>query len=191
MLQIRDESNFYNPRFIITNFKKKTPIKKVEVYDKLFYSIYHKLNEEDLVFNKYNELLEKIRVIDEIQSKQLKCKNIILDNLTSPNICLYCLPILCQIWKINIIWFTELCYYECVGLEEGPLFYLSYDYTWSDTINVLNKYKIEDIYKPLKSIGYYKLDQLKAMSVGLPIEGKLKKDYYDGLLKYYNHIKLI
>jgi len=190
MLKITDETHFFNPKFDIKHHVKKTKPLHIKVYDKLFYTIYHKQHEADLFFNKYNESLEKIKVIEQLEQVSLNNKNKILEDILSPEIQLYSLNALCVLWQINIIWFSEYFYYEFIIDEHKPLCYLSNTYEWCDKMEG-TRHKIQDIFKPLKSVSYYKLDELKEMANGMNVTGKTKKDYYDVIFAYFKHIKLI
>lgn len=183
-----NHEHFFNPKFKITNHKKKKP-PPIKVYDKLFYTIYHKLNERKLFLDKYNEALEKIKVIEQLEEVTLKQKNKILEDLQNSDIQLFTMDALCELWNINIVWYSEYCFYECI-VNNDPIHYLSHNYEWTSKPD-MNKYKIVDIFKPLKSISYYKLDELKEMATYMNIHGKTKKDLYDPIVQYFKHIKLI
>ena len=189
MLNIKDQTHFFNPKFRIVHHIKKKPPEQVKVYDKLFYTIYHKLNESKLFMNKYNETLEKIKVIEQLDSIAIKHKNKLLDDLQTPNIQLFSLYALTQLWNINIVWFSDYCYHDFIVDADKPIYYLSHLYVWTD--NPILKYKLLDIFKPIKSMSYYKLDELKEIALCMNINGKTKKDYYDQIIQYFKHIKLI
>ena len=185
-----NNEHFFNPTFKITNLIKKKKPSIVKVYDKLFYTIYHKLNESNMFFNKYNEKIEKIKVIELLSLRQFKQKNKILEDLQNSNIQLFTLNALCELWNINITWFSSNCYYEFIVNPNKEVYYLSDTLEWKNKPETM-KYKIVDIFKPLKSISYYKLDELKEMSSYMNINGKTKKDLYDQIVEYFKHIKLI
>ena len=69
-----NNEHFFNPKFKITHYSKKKKPCVIKVYDKLFYTIYHKLNESNLFFNKYNEKIEKIKVIEQLSLRNFKQK---------------------------------------------------------------------------------------------------------------------
>jgi len=60
---------------------KKRAKEQEKVYDKLFYAIYHKLNERKISLDKYNETIEKINVIEKLEHIKLKHKDKILEDL--------------------------------------------------------------------------------------------------------------
>lgn len=184
-----NHEHFFNPKFKITNYKKKNP-PPMKVYDKLFYVIYHKLNERKLILDKYNEALEKIKVIEQLEDVTLKQKNKILEDLQGPNIQLFTLNALSLVWNMNIVWYSDYCYCEFIVNESQPIYYLSHNYEWTSKYEG-TKYKISDIFKPIKSITYYKLDELKEIANCMNINGKTKKDFYDQIVEYFKHIKLI
>jgi len=53
-----------------------------------------------------------------------------------------------------------------------------------------NKFKITDLFKPLKSISYYKLEDLKQMTQYMNLDGKKKSDFYESVQDYFKHLKL-
>jgi hypothetical protein len=71
-----------------------------------------------------------------------------------------------------------------------PIYYLSESYKWTNKPENL-LYKINDIFKPLRSITYYKLDELKQIANTMNITGKTKKELYDQIVNYFKHSKLI
>ena len=185
-----NQEHFFNPKFKITHYSKKKKPSVIKVYDKLFYTIYHKLNEKNLFLNKYNERLEKINVIEQLSLRPFKQKNKILEDLQNSDIQLFTLNALCELWNINIVWFSEHCFYDFIVDNQQPIYYLSHNCEWTDKPE-LNKYKIVDLFKPLKSISYYKLDELKEIASYMKVTGKTKKDLYDQIVEYFKHIKLI
>ncbi|ADX05868.1 hypothetical protein 162322388 [Organic Lake phycodnavirus 1] len=183
--------HFYNPHFKIhTPCIKKRAKEQEKVYDKLFYAIYHKLNERKISLDKYNETIEKINVIEKLEYIKLKHKDKILEDLQSKNIPLHCLNALCYAWNINIVWYSEYFFYESIVKQDEPIYYLSHNYEWTNTMDT-NKIKIVDFFKPLKSISYYKLDELKQMGETMNIDGKKKSDFYEKIENYFKHLKLI
>ncbi len=179
------ERHYYNPHFTILDVKRRAK-EPEKVYDKLFYTVYHKQSWSD----KYNETLEKIHVIEKLEPFKMKHKDKILEDLQSPCIPLHCLPALCEVWCMNIVWYAEHCYYECFVDESKPIYYLSHTYQWTDTMDA-NKFKITDLFKPLKSISYYKLEDLKQMTQYMNLDGKKKSDFYESVQDYFKHLKLI
>ena len=143
-----------------------------------------------MFFNKYNEKIEKIKVIELLSLRQFKQKNKILEDLQNSNIQLFTLNALCELWNINIIWHSESCYYEFIVNNSEEIYYLSHNLEWTNKLEC-NKYKIVDIFKPLKSISYYKLDELKEIASYMHINGKTKKDLYEQIVEYFIHVKLI
>ena len=93
-------------------------------------------------------------------------------------------------WNINITWFSSSCYYDFIVNNKEEVYYLSENLEWKNKPEG-KKYKIDDIFKPLKSISYYKLEELKEISSYMNINGKTKKDLYDKIVEYFKHIKLI
>jgi len=185
-----ERKHFYNPEFRIKLHKKKKKLNIVEKKDLFFYCIYQKVHHYDPL-DKYNESLEKIKVIESLQNIKIKHQDILIDYLSEPYINVSCLKALSLIWKINIIWFTDYCYCEFKYNENEDIYYLYNDLQWKINIDLSDKYKIEDIFKPLKCMSYYKLEDLKRMSQFFKIKGTKKKEYYDNILDYLKFIKLI
>ena len=185
-----ERKHYYNPEFKIELYKKKNKPKLLEKKDLFFYCIYQKVHDYNIL-DKYNENLEKIKVIECLQKIKLKHQDKIAELLTEPTMSLCCLNALCVLWKINIIWFSDYCYCEFKYDENEVIHYLYHDLQWKTNVDLSDKYKIEDVFKPLKCMSYYKLDDLKEMSQYFKVEGKKKKDYYDNILDYLKFIKLI
>lgn len=184
-----NHEHFFNPKFKIVNHKKKPP-PVVKVYDKLFYTIYHKRYEQTMFLEKYNETIEKIKVTEQLELLNIKHKNKLLDDLQNPNIQLFTLNSLCLVWNMNIVWYSDYCYHEFIVNDLYPIYYLSESYKWTNKPDNL-LYKINDIFKPLRSITYYKLAELKQMANTMNIIGKTKKELYDQIVNYFKHSKLI
>lgn len=182
-----DERHFFNPHFKIRSpVKKYTPIPD-KVYDKLFYTIYHKLNQS--VTGKYNEALEKIKVVEKLETHKLKHHNKILEDLLKETISLYCLDALCTVWNVNICWHCDYFFYECRVDPSAPMTYLSHKYEW--VAYTEDKIQLFDLFKPLKSISYYTLAELKELTQRMNGTGKTKAHHYEEIQKYFKHIKLI
>lgn len=180
------EPFFYNK----TNHKNRK--QKNNVYDKLCYILYHKLNEKD-VFYKYNEKNEKIKILELLEPIKIKNKMSIINNLNDEDINLMTLNFICYILKINIIWYTDKCYYKMNNNDKHEVLYLYNNEKFTDETDLSDKYEITDIDKPLKSMSYYKLSELKEMneSLRLPTPVIKKKELYETISTYYKNIKLI
>lgn len=200
MLCIENKELFYSPRYeVLHNVKHKVSnnknnINKQIIKDDLFFIIYMKIHNEVLSINYYNETLEKIKMIEilENDSFKYKYKSKVIENLSDEKINLFTLYHITKYFKINVIWFSDYCFSRMIhNSESNDIFYLKNNYEWTDKIDLENKFEITDLYKPLKSLSYYKLDDLKHISSFMNINEKKKKDIYDLIFKYYENIKLI
>lgn len=176
-----------------SNHSNHSNHKKNNVYDKLCHILYHKLNEKDF-FYKYNERSEKIKILELLEPIKIKNKMLIINNLNDEDMNLITLNFICYILKVNIIWYTDKCYYKMLYQnEKNEKLYLYNNEKFTDEPILTDKYEILNLDKPLKCISYYKLDELKEMNEMLklnPVTLK-KKDIYETISKYYKDIKLI
>ena len=199
MICIQNKDLFYSPKYEIYNKEKynKQKSKKVEkqiIKDNLFFIIYMKVNNELLSMNYFNEPLEKTKMIELLQNDtfKFKYKNKVIDNLSEDKINLFTFYHITRYFKINVIWFSDYCYSKMIHDDENnTIYYLNSNYEWCENIDLEDKYQINDLYKPLKSLSYYKLDDLKDIAKYMNIDEKKKKDIYDSISKYYENIKLI
>ena len=189
----RNPSNLSNPSNPKNSNPKNSNPKNNNVYDKLCHILYHKLNEKDF-FYKYNERSEKIKILELLEPIKIKNKMLIINNLNDKDINLITLNFICYILKINIIWYTDKCYYKMLYQnEKNEKLYLYNNEKFTDEPILTDKYEILNLDKPLKCISYYKLDELKEINDMLklnPVTLK-KKDIYEAISKYYKDIKLI
>lgn len=188
MLNIKSK-HYYNPKFEIEHYRKIKKPKQVQIYDKLFYCLYHKIKKK-YNLDKYNETLEKIKIIEYMKNINIKHKNELIEHMYKENIPLCCLVIITKIWDINVIWYSNYCYCEFIN-NENDIYFLSDKYEWTENVELNNKYKIENIFKPIKCMSYYKLDDLKIISNYFNVNGKKKKELYDGIVYYLENLKLI
>ena len=198
MLSIENKELFYSPRYeLLYNVKykdsnNKKNIKKQIIKDDLFFIIYMKIHNQVLSINYYNETLEKIKMIELLEKDSFKYKSKVIANLSDEKINLFTFYHITKYFKINLIWFSDYCFSKMIhNSESNDIFYLKDTYEWTDKIDLENKFEITDLYKPLKSLSYYKLDDLKHIASFMNINEKKKKDIYDLILKYYENIKLI
>jgi len=183
--------HFYNVDAPIY-FKNKHKHKNIKAthYDTLFQAIYHTLHCSD-PFYKYNELLEKIKLLELLEPLTIKYKSKIVDDLNNKNISLYSVMFISNIFKKNIIWYTSKCYVKFLPNNEETI-YIFIDKV-TEEVNVDTLYEISNIDKPIKSISAYKLDELVQLATDLKItiEVKRKKDIYESIYDYFKELKLI
>ena len=195
MICIHNKYLFYSPKYEVF-YKEKIKKHKKEmkiIKDTLFFIIYMKVTNEILSMNYFNESLEKTKMIELLQNEsfKFKYKNKVIDNLSENKINLFTFYHITKYFKINVIWFSNYCYSKMIHNKNSNIYYLNSDYEWCENVVIENKYEIFDLYKPLKSLSYYKLDELKHISNYMNINEKKKKDIYDSISKYYENIKLI
>ena len=181
----------YKPFFYKNPNKKRNIKDSKKIRDKLSFIIFNKINENDC-FYKYNERIEKIKILEKLEPIKIKNKLKLINNLNDNNLDLQTLNFICFILKLNIIWYNDKCFVKMTYDNNEPLYLFNSD-TFTEPINLDNKYEINDINKPLKCISYYKLNELKEIynKLNLLSYVKLKKDYYQVIFNYHTMIKLI
>lgn len=189
MLSISD----YNQFFIKKSFnlpeysiKYKKPI-KIE-YDKLFYSIFNKMNEHDITHIDYNirETQEKIKIAEKMEKMDIiknKNKELIMNNLMYDKLIhIKTFNALCMYYKLNVLFVKDNVYVKMFYSDKDDILTLNENYMFGDSIDISNKYEIK-LDKPLKSVGTYKLEELRDITklLHLPWEGFKKQQLYDSI----------
>lgn len=180
----------YNPFFIkksfnLPEYKHKQKKRIIVDYDPLFIVLFNKINNyDDTTMYQMNEKQEKIKIAVEIEKIKMKPKEKedIIQNLMYANrINLKTLNAICLLYKINLLYvkdniFIRMCYNE----EKIPLC-LSNTFIDFDE-NIYKKYEV-DLDKPLRCASYYKIDDLRQISLQLhlPIENIKKQQLYDSI----------
>lgn len=195
--------SLYEPYFYYKNTnnnakhknRNNTNHKKNMVYDKLCFLFYHKLNEKDCYY-KYNERNEKIKILELLEPLKIKNKMQMIHNLNDESLNLMTLNFICFILNIHLIWYSDHCFYKMNKSETNHINETLFLYNNNEFTNVpdlSDKYEILDINKPLKSISFYKLNDLKDLILQLKLNCSMskKKDLYDTIYDYYKTIKLI
>lgn len=184
----------YNPFFIkksfnLSEYKPKHKKKVVIDYDPLFYTIFNKIHNYDLTnvdYSRINEKQEKIKIaveIEKIEKNKLKPKDKddVVQNLMYENrINLKTLNALCLFYKINVLYVKDNIFIKmCYGYE-NPIFMDNNKIV--DLIDISTKYEV-NLDKPLRCVGYYKIDDLRKIStqLHLPIENIKKQQLYDSI----------
>ena len=78
MINIKDYAPFFiNRSFNLPPKQIKKKVKKVKIYDYLFYEIFHKINNIDEItnINRYNEIYEKTKLSELINNIKIKKKD--------------------------------------------------------------------------------------------------------------------
>lgn len=191
MLSISEYNKFFMKRsFNLPEYtvKYKKSI-KIE-YDKLFYSIFNKMNEHDITHINYNihETQEKIKIAEKLDALKFKNKEFIMNNLMYDKIIhIKTFNALCMYYKLNVLFIKDNTYikmfYSNSGSEDpSSILTMNENYQFVDLIDISNKYEI-NLDKPLKSVGTYKLEDLRDISkmLHLPWEGLKKQQLFDSI----------
>lgn len=166
--------------------KKEYKEKEIEKKDKLFWSVYDILFskiEDQLITNKSKlEKDIKISLIEKIKCKGVKFEIVENNLLNDSFLLLESLHLICIYYK------TRICIYNdemiiCLG-KDGPVHYIN-NYIITERPEK-ELYEIENVYKPLKSVSGYKLDDLKKIAIKLNIEISTKQKMYDCIIDKIN-----
>ena len=188
----------YNRPFNVNDnvmYKKNIKKKKQDERDVLFFFVYSKINNKypDLLFNYNNsiEKQEKVKMTEQLDKIKFKNKVKILDNLLyEEKINLRTFGAICNYFDLNIIYINDWVYYKMISNNDTDIIFIDKDFHEIESMNYSNLYEINDIEKPLKSISYYKVDELKGICdvLSLTYDKLKKKEIYD--LIYDNLLKL-
>lgn len=169
-------------------------------YDKLFFNLLNivKHPELDMFYNRHKEKSIKLNICNHLDEYKIKKKAQICEHLSyEENIDLPVFNTLVMYFKLNICYVCENIYIKMFHNENSDHYYiLNKDLTlkavkYEKIQEVIdNNYEIENIYKPLNSLSYYKVDQLKEIGTKLKInmKEKLKKtELYEIIIQHlYN-----
>ena len=215
-LTINNNNNNNNNAKKINNCKKNIFIPNHK--DSLFWCFYiikngefsyEKMPNKNFLVAKQNkiELIKNIRENKE-KIKKYKFNSIsnIEDNLANQdNLNISTFLTLCAIENINIVFIRKKTYYELI-VDDTEKIYIVYEYEkypphrygFEDSTNEKreyirkNFYNIDSVEKPIKSLTYYKLDDLIVICNKLAIEinnengkKKTKKDLYESIVQYF------
>ena len=190
----------YNPFFIKKSFNlpEYKPIYKKKVvidYDTMFYSLFYKINNYDFTHIDYriNEKKEKIKIAVEIEKMNKskikdKDKEDIIQNLMYENkIDLKTLNALCLFYRINLLYVKDNIFIKMFhGITselDKPFVMDTNKIVENDMENIYStKYEL-NLDKPLRCASYYKIDDLRQISIKLhlPIENIKKQQLYDSI----------
>lgn len=180
---------FYNVEASVYTNNKSKP-KKEPLYDTLFSVIYHTLHENNPYY-KYNEQLEKIKLLEKLEPLTIKHKSKLVNDLNNERISLLTVSFISYVYKQNIIWYTPKCYTKFIQNDKEGIYIMLDKVT--DKVGLDGLYEITNIDKPIKSVSAYKLDELVTMAnhLNILVSVKRKKDIYDSITTYFKEIKLI
>tara|TARA_B100001287_G_C22478635_1_gene433225 strand:+ start:91 stop:714 length:624 start_codon:yes stop_codon:yes gene_type:complete len=156
-------------------------------YDKLFFNLLNiiKHSELDLFYNRHKEQNIKLNICCKLDDYKFKNKASICEKLSyEKNIDLTVLNVLCLFFKINVCYVCENIYIKMFyNTEIDNYFILNKDLSFKNIKHeklldiIENKYEITNINKPINSMSYYKVDELKELcyKLNISIEEKVKK----------------
>ena len=199
-----DKYNIYflQTKYDIHNYsyikKKKNTIN--DDYDKLFFNLLNivKYPELDMFYNRHKEQNIKLNLSNSLDGYKIKQKSLICQKLSyENNIDLPVFDTLVMYFKLNICYVCENVFIRMFYNPNSDVYYiLNKDLSikcvkYEKIQDILeNNYEIENIFKPMNSCSYYKVDKLKEIvnKLNINIEEKIKKnDLYEMIIKHlYN-----
>ena len=193
----------FSPHFIKSTFdlverpRKKKQIKRPPSLFTQFYKRVNHLDRTQIEDAFYQENQARTAVAEKLDAMKFKRKEIVMNNLLyDKEITLETLSVLCTFYKCALIYLTEKTYVrmgpvdavpadavltESVGMEsKGPLFMRQHQFV--DPIPLEDHLEIT-LEKPLKSVSYYCLPELREMATKLllPVEKYKKQILYDSI----------
>jgi len=212
MLSISEYNPFFIKKSLnLSDYKSKIKKRIIIEYDHLFYELFNKMHNYDLTHIDYktNETQEKIKLSVEIEKMNVtnmmndvinklknKDKDEIIQNLMyESKINLKTLNVLCLFYKINLLYVKDNIFIRMGYNKDRQLIMYNNkfvetmsnldDNLGNDNINSLNhelKYEVF-LDKPLRCASYYKIDELRkiSMQLHLPIENIKKQQLYDSI----------
>lgn len=173
------------------NVRPPKKSKRPSYQDALFYIFFMRLQENNLKnlgFHTFQELQEKTRIAEAMGDLKFKHKEEILNNLVyEPKINFVTLNQLCLYYKVSLVLILEKTCLDFLYSDQ-PTWFMNQKYETipeEDTSQLLHV----NLEKPLRSIHYYKLNDLIDMSLllGLNVERK-KATLYQHIKDYLNRI---
>jgi hypothetical protein len=177
-------------------FKKNTD------YDVLFFNLLNNIKHKsiDPFYNKTYEKQVKLTIGQQLDNYKIKQKESIIESLCyDDNITLEVLNILALFFKIDVIFIQDAIFIKMLYSEQELDTYFVVNqncdvYTQrKEKIDKIceKKFEITNIKKPLNSMSYYKVDDIKQMYTEMNIvydEKMKKKEAYDFLKSYFESI---
>ena len=205
-IDIHDYATFFlNRNFNIqTHHKPKIIVKDklINDFDKLFFNFLNIISYN--IPDHYNKTIEKkikYEISHTLENFKFKLKNDVIENLCfQDNINLYTLSCLASYYKLNLVYYHETIYFKMWNNDESQQYYFVH---FNKDMNCgkieklehiyKNCYEIKEIHKPIYSLTFYKLEELKEICQQLNLlihESKKykKKDYYDLIKEYLINI---
>lgn len=188
-----------------TKYKNKHSLKSNIEYDELFFNFLNNIRYEglDQFYNKHIERQIKLKFVNELQNIKISKSDEICNNIAyNDKIGLQELDALCVLFKINMIYihdkvFLKLFHSDYVDINSENEYTKVYTVSKDKRIYQIkmekvndiieNGYEIVSVYKVIKAIGNYKVDELKEIANRLSIivpEKQKKNEIYQSIKDY-------
>jgi len=176
----------FSPHFIKSTFDLvERPRKKKQVRrpPSLFTQFYKRVNHLDRTSIEdafYQENQARTMLAEKLDATKFKHKETVMNNLLYDNeITLETLSALCTFYKFPMVYLTEKTYVR-MGPEGEPLFMRQHQFVEAVDLDTYLEISLE---KPLKSVSYYCLPELREMATKLllPVEKYKKQILYDSI----------
>ena len=183
------------------NLKFKRFVKNTD-YDILFFNLLNNIKHEsvDPFYNKTHEKQVKMTIGQKLDTYKFKQKESIIESLCyDENITLEVLNVLALYFKLDVVYMQDSVYIKMLHSELETDTYIVVNqncdvYTQrKEKIDKIceKKFEIMNVKKPLNSMSYYKVDDIKQIYIDMNIvfdEKMKKKDAYDFLKSYFEGV---
>lgn len=176
----------FSPHFIKSTFdlverpRKKKQVRKPPSLFTQFYKRVNHLDRTSIEDAFYQENQARTTLAEKLDATKFKHKETVMNNLLyDKEITLETLSALCSFYKFPMVYLTEKTYVR-MGPEGEPLFMRQHQFV--DAVD-LDTYLEISLEKPLKSVSYYCLPELREMATKLllPVEKYKKQILYDSI----------
>lgn len=199
------------PRRISSKYQNKQPLKRHIEYDELFFNFLNNIRYEglDQFYDKHIERQIKLKFVNELQNIKISKSDEICNNIAyNDRIGLPELDALCVLFKINMIYIHDKVYLKMFhsdyidmnnDSEFDKIYTVSKDkriyQIKMEKVNSLieNGFEIVSVYKVIKAIGNYKVDELKEIANRLSIvvpEKQKKNEIYQSIKDYLTDVMI-
>lgn len=199
------QPHFTRSYFDLTKKNKKQQYKKNKLsqeFDKLFFHFLIILKYNiPIMYNKHQERLIKYEIVQKMEHFKFKNKDNICNHICYEEcINLRCLACLSSFFKVNVVFYFRNVMIQMIESKDGPLYWINEKKEFISLKRdkyeewlLENKYEIRDVSKPLFSMSYYKLVELKEImnQLGIDADEKntwKKKDYYERIEDYLRRV---
>jgi hypothetical protein len=176
----------FSPHFIKSTFdlverprKRKTARRPPSLFTQFYKRVNH-LDRTSIEDAFYQEAQARTTLAEKLDATKFKHKETVMNNLLyDKEITLETLSALCTFYKFPLVYLNEKTYVR-MGPEGEPLFMRQHQFV--DAVD-LETYLEISLEKPLKSVSYYCLPDLRemAMKLLLPVEKYKKQILYDSI----------